>query len=144
MWYNIITVKITITKTKGIDFMTTMVRTIYVAFDGKMFITEKECKEYENEHKWERWVDLYYKRFLNQMKVWESKKIDNISNEVDDILLYNNTIAIYTNSKEGVITITNLKTGRIGKSLCTNNKYFSHKVGYAVAFARYLGEEVPR
>lgn len=124
--------------------MTTIVRTIYVAFDGKMFITEKECKEYENEHKWERWVDLYYKRFLNQMKVWGSKKIDSIGKEITDIFVYNNTIVLYTNPKEGVITITNLKTGRIGKSLCTNPKYFSRKVGYAVAFARYVGEEVPK
>lgn len=124
--------------------MTTMLRTIYVAFDGKMFITEKECKEYENEHKWERWVNLYYKRFLNQMKVWESEKIDSIREKTGTILLHNNTVVIYINPIEGVITITNLKTGKIGKSLCTNHKYFSRKVGYAVAFARYLGEEVPK
>ena len=124
--------------------MTTMVRTIYVAFDGKMFITEKECKEYENEHKWERWVDLYYKRFLNQMRIWESKETKNIGEDIGDILLYNNTIVLYSNRKEGITTITNLKTGRVGKSLCTNDKYFSRKVGYAVAFARYVGEEVPR
>lgn len=76
--------------------------------------------------------------------VWKNKKTDNIGKDIGDILLYNNTIVLYTNLKEGVITITNLKTGRIGKSLCTNPKYFSRKVGYAVAFARYLGEEVPK
>ena len=54
-----------------------------------------------------------------------------------------NNIAIRQVQSEGRTFIINLKTGKCGKAYCNNSDEFDSKCGWAVAWARYRGEEIP-
>jgi hypothetical protein len=45
--------------------------------------------------------------------------------------------------RDGRTIIINLRTGRCGKAIQSNPNFFESEVGWAVAWARYRGEEVP-
>ena len=116
---------------------------IYIAHDGTKFFTAVECRDYENSiaEKAERarWIEERYFDFLNNRTAWAKGKIIHEANEFTII----GNFSIYCNKDDGHVVITNLKTGRSGKAVCSNPKYFNSKTGVAVAWARYLGMEIP-
>ncbi len=120
--------------------MKTVKTEIYVAHDGTKFFYKEECRNYEEkriqETKRARWVEQKYSDFLNYRS--KGKTI----HTVDKFTIVGN-FSIYCNRNDGHVVIANLRNGRSGKAVCSNPKYFDDKIGIAVAWARYLNEEVP-
>ena len=116
---------------------------IYIAHDGTKFFTAVECRDYEKSKvekaKRARWIELRYCDFLNNRTAWAKGKIIHEANEFTIV----GNFSIYCNISDGHTVITNLKTGRSGKSVCSNRKFFDNKIGTAIAWARYLGMEIP-
>lgn len=116
---------------------------IYVADDGEKFLDEISCKFYElNEmliNRREDWIDKHYNDLVSNAWSWDS---DSYIPQSDVIGVINN-IAIRQVQSEGRTSIINLKTGKCGKAYCNNSDEFDSKCGWAVAWARYRGEEIP-
>lgn len=51
--------------------------------------------------------------------------------------------ALYWTTYKRRVTIVNMTTGKCGKSYCNKNDKFNRTIGLAIAWARYLGEEIP-
>lgn len=116
--------------------------TVYVSNDGKEFKRKENCFYYE-----ERVIPL-------MRSEWKDKVFKDLKNFVDScdsnnkIPLCNTTSIIgnfvfYQNSKERITTIINVRTGRIGKAICNHGDIFNRKMGWAIAWARYKGDEIP-
>lgn len=116
---------------------------IYMANDGTKFFTAVECRDYENslaeKAKRESWIKDRYFDFRNNRTIWTLKKR---IYEAGNFTIVGN-FSIYCNKDDGHVVITNLKTGRSGKAVCSNPKYFDDQTGIAIAWARYLSMEIP-
>lgn len=116
---------------------------VYVADDGEKFLDEFACRLYElNEmliNRREDWIDKYYNDLVSNAQSWDS---DSYIPQSDVIGVINN-IAIRQIQSEGRTSIINLKTGKCGKAYCNDSDEFDSKCGWAVAWARYRGEEIP-
>ena len=124
---------------------------IYVAKDGKEFLNMTDCIFYESHimttKQKKEWVERYYFDFCNNREKWideckefkqfgGNRKKENIFDTVicDDILM---------RQRDGRTIIINLRTGHCGKAIQSNPNFFESEVGWAIAWARYRGDEVP-
>ena len=116
---------------------------IYVADNGEKFLDEVACityELYEMAKDWRKdWIDKHYNDLVSNARSWDS---DSYIPQSDVIGVINN-IAIRQIQSEGRTSIINLKTGKCGKAYCNNSDEFDSKCGWAVAWARYRGEEIP-
>ena len=116
---------------------------IYIAEDGKEFFNMTDCLFYENhdmiEERKKKWINRQYNDFYNNQTAWARGQG---IHEVKDFTIVGN-FSIYKNIIDGHVVITNLRTGRSGKAVCSNIRFFNHRVGTAIAWARYKGEEIP-
>lgn len=116
--------------------------TVYVSDDGKEFKHKETC--------------LYHEEKMNSMKriKWRDKTFKDLENFVDscdtddclplcDATSVIGNFVFYQNVEERRTTIINVKTGRTGKAICNNNDKFNRRMGYAIAWARYKGDEIP-
>ena len=124
---------------------------IYVAKDGKKFLNMTDCIFYEdyvmpiNQRK--EWVERYFSDFCNNRDKWidnctEFKQFggNHIRENKFDTVICND---ILMRQRDGRTVIINLRTGRCGKAIQTNPNFFYSEVGWAIAWARYRGDEVP-
>lgn len=125
---------------------------IYVAKDGKEFLNMTDCILYEdyvlpiNQRK--EWIEKYYKDFLFNRDKWidDCKDYTELGcKQSEYVLYYDTTICddIFMRQRDGRTIIINLRTGRCGKAIQSNPNFFDSKCGWAVAWARYRGDEVP-
>ena len=125
---------------------------IYIAKDGKEFLNMTDCIFYESHamvaNQRKCWVEKYYKDFLFNRDTW----IDNCKNltelggrETEYVIYHDTTICddILMRLRDGRTIIINLRTGRYGKAIQSNPKFFESETGWAIAWARYRGDEVP-
>lgn len=125
---------------------------IYVAKDGKEFLNMTDCIFYESHvmvpNQKKEWVKRYYSDFCNNRDKW----IDNCKDlaefgckEHEYVSHYDTTICddILMRQRDGRTIIINLRTGRCGKAIQSNPIFFKSETGWAVAWARYRGDEVP-
>lgn len=124
--------------------MRTIKAEIYMAHDGTKFFTSVECHNYEAKRleeakKRARWIRTRFCDFIYNRNIGAK---DKMIHEIDEFTIIGN-FSIYCSKENGRVVITNLKTGRSGKAVCSNPKYFDDKTGVAVAWARYLGMEIP-
>ncbi len=116
---------------------------VYTAEDGKKFLNMTDCIFYES-----------HEMIFNQRKQW-------ISNQFADFEFFRNSLMNRTGqsfsdslNRKSIgnfyfyidgdrTTITNIKTGRSGKAICTHGKDFDFTTGWAIAWARYKGEKIP-
>lgn len=116
--------------------------TVYVADDGEEFMHKESC--------------LYHEERMTSIKriKWRSKIFKDLENFVDScgtgdcLPLCNATSVIgnfvfYQNVEDRRTTIINIKTGRIGKAICNDSDKFNRRMGWAIAWARYKGDEIP-
>jgi hypothetical protein len=124
---------------------------VYTAADGKDFLEKHECEQYEKGEMVRRkkidWVRKYYYDFDRNRDKW----IDNCTefkqfggnhirdNQFDTVICGD----IFMRQRDGRTTIINLRTGRCGKAIQSNPKFFDSETGWAIAWARYRGDEVP-
>ena len=70
----------------------------------------------------DEWTNKYYEKYLNDNNVFGEQ-----------------------NRAKGVTYVCHKQTGKMGKSRCNNNKdSFDSELGYAIAYARAIGDEVPQ
>lgn len=118
--------------------------TVYVSDDGKEFRNKENCLYHEKKekvlrrYKWKTKVMEDLEKFFDSC---DSHNCDSFPLR-DNIMLINNLL-FYQNVKERRTTIVNIKTGRIGKAICNKNDYFSRMMGWAIAWTRYNGNEIP-
>ena len=116
---------------------------IYIAEDGRKFLNMTDCLFYEShdmiKERKKKWVDRQYNDFYNNRTAWAKGRI---IHEVERFTIVGN-FSIYCDMIDGHVVITNLRTGRSGKAVCSNPRFFNHKIGTAIAWARYKGEEIP-
>lgn len=116
---------------------------IYVAEDGKEFLNMTDCIFYESHtmvaNQRKEWIEKHYNDLVSNAWSWDS---DSCIPQADVIGVINN-IAIRQVQSEGRTSIINLKTGKCGKAYCNNSDEFDSKCGWAVAWARCRGEEIP-
>ena len=123
--------------------------TAYVANDGEMFFDRFECfqheKEIANNLRRENWIESYYTDLVETAKFIDSDAFVPLCNNefAGGGFGVVGTIALYQSPMERRTTIINLKTGHCGKAICNSNDNFDSKCGWAVAWARYRGEEIP-
>lgn len=124
---------------------------VYTAEDGKIFLNKNECEQYEKGEMVRRrkidWVRKYYHDFDYNRDKW----IDNCTefkqyggnhireNRFDTVICDD----IFMRQRDGRTLIINLRTGRCGKAIQSNSKFFESETGWAIAWARYRGDEVP-
>lgn len=124
---------------------------VYTAADGKIFIDKHECEQYEKGEmvrlKKIDWVRKYFNDFLFNRKKWisnckEFQEADGVNHQYN---IYGTTICdnILMRQRDGRTIIINLRTGRCGKAIQSNPKFFDSEMGWAIAWARYRGDEVP-
>lgn len=126
---------------------------IYVAKDGKEFLNMNDCILYEdyvlpiNQRK--EWVERYYSDFCNNRDKWINdcedyheygKRYPNKSYLIHDTTICND---IFMRQRDGRTIIINLRTGRCGKAIQSNPNFFESETGWAIAWARYRGDEIP-
>ena len=126
---------------------------IYVAEDGKEFLNMTDCIFYESHtmiaNLRKEWIEKHYKDFLFNRDKW----IDNCKDftelgcrrETEYVIYHDTTICddILMRQRNGRTIIINLRTGRCGKAIQSNPKFFESETGWAIAWARYRGDEVP-
>lgn len=123
---------------------------IYIAKDGKEFLNMTDCIFYES-HEMKSimrktWIDKYYNDFIkNTIRFSESARKNGkfsgcLLDNMNDTFVHGD---ILTRQRKGRTTIINIRTGQCGKSICSNSKYFEEITGYAIAWARYRGDEIP-
>lgn len=130
--------------------MKSMVTTIYISKDGAKFFDRFSCLQHErikDSIRRENWIDRHYSDLAETLKALAiNERIHfslsnlNIGDEESDII---KNIAIYQCRETRRTTIVNLRNGRCGKAICNTHDDFDSKCGWAVAWARYHGEEIP-
>ena len=123
---------------------------VYTAADGKMFLEKYECEQYEKGEMFRRkkidWVRKYYYDFDCNRDKWikecqqNHKFYGNLIDNIYDTIICND---ILMRQRDGRTIIINLRTGRCGKAIQSNPKFFDSETGWAIAWARYRGDEVP-
>ena len=124
---------------------------IFIAEDGKEFLNMTDCIYYESHamiaNQRKCWIEKYFSDFNYNRNKW----IDNCTefkqyggnhireNRFDTVICDD----IFTRQRDGRTTIINLRTGRCGKAIQSNSKFFESETGWAIAWARYRGDEVP-
>ena len=124
---------------------------VYTAADGKDFLDKHECEQYEKGEMVRRkrldWIRKYYHDFDYNRDKW----IDNCTefkqyggnhireNKFDTVICGD----IFMRQRDGRTIIINLRTGRCGKAIQSNSLFFDSETGWAIAWARYRGDEVP-
>lgn len=124
---------------------------VYTAADGKVFLDKNECEQYEKGEMVRRkkidWVRKYYHDFEINRDKWIDKCTDfkEFGGEYQEHKLYDTIVCddIFMRQREGRTIIINLRTGRCGKAIQSNPKFFDSETGFAIAWARYRGDEVP-
>lgn len=126
---------------------------IYVAKDGKEFLNMTDCIFYESHvmvaNQKKEWVKRYYSDFCYNRDKWISACKDyheyGKRNSNKSYLIHDTTICddILIRQRDGRTIIINLRTGRCGKAIQSNAKFFESETGWAIAWARYRGDEVP-
>ncbi len=123
---------------------------IYLAKDGKEFLNMTDCIFYEeyvlpiNQRK--EWVERYFSDLCKNRQKWlrdcneNDKFFGSILDHNRDTHILNDMLL---RQRDGRTIIINIRTGRCGKAIQTNPKFFDSQVGWAVAWARYRGDEVP-
>jgi hypothetical protein len=125
---------------------------IYVAGDGKEFLNMTDCIFYESHimmaNQKREWVKRYYSDFCNNRDKW----IDNCKDftefgykEYEYVSHSDTTVCddILMRQRDGRTIIINLRTGRCGKAIQANPNFFESETGWAIAWARYRGDEIP-
>lgn len=123
---------------------------VYIAEDGREFLNMADCLSYES-HEMKSvmrttWISKYYNDFIENTIRFSELARENgkfsgyLHDKMNDTFVHNN---ILVRQRKGRTTIINIRTGRCGKSICSNSEYFEDITGYAIAWARYKGEEVP-
>jgi hypothetical protein len=115
---------------------------VYVSNDGKEFRRKEAC--------------LYHEEQMASMKriKWRDKTFRDLENFVDscgtgdcvplcDATSVIGNFVFYQNAEDRRTTIINVKTGRTGKAICNDSDKFNRGMGYAIAWARYKGDEIP-
>lgn len=101
-----------------LDHEVVKVETYVENYDGEIYKTLILREHFDIEE----WTDKYYEMYLNDDNVFSSQ----------DLL------------KETTY-VCHKKTGKLGKSKCHSVKdYFDSELGYAIAYARAIGDEVPQ
>lgn len=124
---------------------------VFIAKDGKEFLNMTDCIYYEHHdmiaNQRENWIEKYYKDFLFNRDTWidscdEFKEFGGGRQEYN---IYDTVICndILMRQRDGRTIIINLRTGRCGKAIQSNPKFFDSETGWAIAWARYRGDEVP-
>lgn len=124
---------------------------MFVAEDGKEFLNIADCIYYENyvmrKEQRKNWIEKYFSDFDYNRDKW----IDNCTefkqfggnhireNQFDTVICDD----IFMRQRDGRTIIINLRTGRCGKAIQSNPKFFESETGWAIAWARYRGDEVP-
>jgi hypothetical protein len=124
---------------------------VYTAADGKIFLDKNECEQYEKGDMVRRkkidWVRKYYADFLLNREIWVDgcTEFKEFGGERQKYNIYDTIICddILMRQRGGRTIIINLRTGRCGKAIQSNPKFFDSETGWAVAWARYRGDEVP-
>ena len=125
---------------------------IYVAEDGKEFLNKEDCTFYESHtmiaNQRKEWIEKHYKDFLFNRDKWidNCKDLTELGCRESEYVIYHDTTIcddIFMRQRDGRTIIINLRTGRCGKAIQSNPNFFDSKVGWAVAWARYRGDEVP-
>lgn len=123
---------------------------IYIAADGKEFLNLSDCLFYEK-HTMKSvmrktWIDKHYNDFIKntlhfaELARKNGKFSGYLLDNMKDTFVHGD---ILIRQRKGRTTIINIRTGKCGKSICSNPEYFDEITGFAVAWARYKGEEVP-
>lgn len=123
---------------------------IYIAKDGKEFLNMTDCIFYESHEMTsimrKQWIEKYYNDFMQNCVYFEGavKKNGHYSGYIHekwgDTTIYGDMLM---RQGDGRTIIINTRTGHCGKAICSNPKYFEVATGWAVAWARYKGEEIP-
>ena len=87
---------------------------------GKLIMSK-----YVNATEFVLWIDKYYQEFCNR----------------DDFVAH--AFGAETTKRHGVI-IVNLRNGKIARSYCHPDDEWDWKAGVAVAYANYMGVEIPK
>lgn len=124
---------------------------VYTAEDGKVFIDGHECEQYEKGEMIRRkkidWVRKYFYDFDCNRDKWieECKEFKQFGGNRTKENIFDTTICgdIFMRQRDGRTIIINLRTGRCGKAIQSNSKFFDSETGWAIAWARYRGDEVP-
>lgn len=124
---------------------------IYVAEDGKEFLNMEDCTFYESHtmraEQRKNWIKKYYKDFLFNYNKWidDCDEFKEFGGGRQKYNIYDTTICddILVRQRDGRTVIINLRTGRCGKAIQSNPKFFDSETGWAIAWARYRGDEVP-
>lgn len=115
---------------------------VYVSYDGKEFRHKESCLYHEekvNSIKRKKWRDKIFKDLENFFDSFDSGDCIPLCNAILTI----GNFVFYQNAEERRTTIINIKTGHIGKAICNSKDKFDRKTGWAIAWARYRGNEVP-
>lgn len=128
--------------------MKTITTTVYVAKDGSRFFNRFECLNHERNAdniRRENWIEERYGNLVETAKFIDSDAFIPLCNNefAGGGLGVIGTIALYQSPMERRTTVINLKNGRVGKAICNSNDNFDSKTGWAIAWARYRGEEIP-
>lgn len=88
----------------------------------------------------ERGLELEEKKISKNFIEWANKKYSNFMN-----LLWGGKKSYidYSTDETTWVSIYNCRTGKFAKSYCSSNDTFDIKIGIAIAWARYLKEEIP-
>ena len=119
---------------------------IYIAKDGKEFLNMTDCIFYESHEMRKPWIEKYYNDFVRNRVYFKDTAKKNghyygyIHEERGDTTIYGDMLMRQGNGRTIII---NMRTGHCGKAICSNPKYFEAETGWAIAWARYKGEEVP-
>ena len=124
---------------------------MFVAEDGKEFLNIADCIYYENyvmrAEQRKKWIKKHYKDFLLNRDKWidDCDEFKEFGGGRQKYNIYDTTICddILMRQRDGRTLIINLRTGRCGKAIQSNSKFFESETGWAIAWARYRGDEIP-
>ena len=124
---------------------------VYTAADGKDFLDKHECEQYEKYEMKRRqkidWVKKYFSDFEFNRDRWidECSEFKEFGGNQTRYNIYDTVICgdIFMRQRDGRTLIINLRTGRCGKAIQSNPNFFESETGWAIAWARYRGDEVP-
>lgn len=87
----------------------------------------------------ERGLELVEKKISKNFIEWANKKYS------DFMDIYRNTKSYirYSTDRATWVSVYNSRTGKFAKSYCSSNDTFNRHIGIAIAWARYLKEEIP-
>lgn len=123
---------------------------LYVAKDGKEFLNMTDCLFYESHEMVstmkKEWIGKYYDDFMNNCLKFEeaAKKNGHYSGRIHGKKSFTTIYGdMLMRQGDGRTIIINTRTGHCGKAICSNPEYFEVTTGWAIAWARYKGEEIP-